>query len=110
MYQNLAEEILEHPQSVPLIATLLQEFDIQSLSYEKFEKLIGPKLILLIPRDPSPDIAQDHHIESVNLDDNIFYYLDFSTLIFTTFVQIPKTSQTKISITFHLIANRILKM
>ena len=44
LYQNLAEEILEHPQSVPLIATLLQEFDIQSLSYEKFEKFDRAKV------------------------------------------------------------------
>ena len=44
LYQNLAEEIVEHPQSIQLIATLLQEFDIQSLSYEKFEKIDRSKL------------------------------------------------------------------
>ena len=44
LYQHLAEEIVEHPQSIQLIATLLQEFDIQSLSYEKFEKIDRSKL------------------------------------------------------------------
>ena len=44
LYKKLAEEIIEHPQSIQLIATLLQEFDIQSLSYDKFEKIDRSKI------------------------------------------------------------------
>ena len=44
LYTGLAEEIIEHPQSLQLIATLLQDFDIQSLSYDKFEKLDRNKI------------------------------------------------------------------
>ena len=35
---------MEHPQAIQLIATLLQEFDVQSLSHEKFEKIDRSKL------------------------------------------------------------------
>ena len=44
LYKKLAEEIVEHPQSIQLIATLLQEFDIQILSYDKFEKIDRNKI------------------------------------------------------------------
>ena len=44
LYKKIAEEIMEHPQAVQLISTLLQEFDIQSLSYDKFEKIDRSKI------------------------------------------------------------------